>query len=181
MSEKTIWICCNCGSDWTSVDEPDRCYKCSKTHKMINTHYTETEWARKSDREKEDIRKTYYDEDAVKKKKIGIITAVVIGIIGVFCTISFAVGSDSNSNSAATRHNDNYSYQPNGTYYKDSNGDDWYNSKDANGNDWHYNMDNGYSVYKRNDGATEITDGYGNWAADTDGDGKLDQFGSDNY
>ena len=52
----------------------------------------------------------------------------------------------------------------------------WHKNYDGNG----YYNDDGYIVYNNN-GVTEITDGYGNWAQDTDGDGELDTFGSDNY
>lgn len=90
---------------------------------------------------------------------------------------SYDDSDDYDSDDTYDSDNNNGVYNPNGSDYTDINGNHWHKNR----YDGNYYSDNGYSVYKRSDGATEITDGYGNWAADTDGDGQLDQYGSDNY
>lgn len=80
---------------------------------------------------------------------------------------------DDDTESTWTKRSSNSTYDSK-QYEEDNN--EWHKNYDGNG----YYNDDGYAVYSTPDGATEITDGYGNWARDTDGDGQLDTFGSDN-
>ncbi len=94
------------------------------------------------------------------------------GLVNNDPTTSYGSSKSKKSNDY-TDSDDSYSSKG----YTDSNGTTWHDSPDGNG----VMTDDGHFIYENPDGSTEITDGYGNWAQDTDGDGVLDKYGSDNY
>lgn len=107
MSEKTIWICHNCGADWPSESEPDHCYRCSKKHEMFNTGYTEKEWNAKNDKEKEEIRSTYYNAKKAKmyenQRKMIYIILAIFAVFMVICFIIIGTHSSSSYSSHTTQ------------------------------------------------------------------------------
>ncbi len=80
----------------------------------------------------------------------------------------------SSSSSSSSSSGSTYSGSS-GSSDTDANGRKWHAAPDGNG----VMSDDGYSIYTMPDGSKEISDGYGNYAGDSDGDGALDYYGSD--